>query len=155
MGTPRQSMFMVMDIGSSLFWVRCARDCNNGKCEYFQRYADGSGSVGELAKETVSFKNQTHFHEMKNVVFGCGEIESPKRFRDRFGGILGLGPRFEFSMMKGSMFTYCLGDLKDDAHNSHYIILMDDVRSMNERSFNDFEKSLIDHQWCILYYHFD
>ncbi|CAI9113621.1 OLC1v1014256C1 [Oldenlandia corymbosa var. corymbosa] len=79
--------------------------CSGGTCLYQVSYGDGSYTVGQLVKETVSFGNS---RSIGNVPIGCGH-DNEGLFVGA-AGIIGLAraPLSLPAQIKATSFSYCL-----------------------------------------------
>ncbi|CAL1412990.1 unnamed protein product [Linum trigynum] len=111
-------------------------------CVYDQSYQEGPRVSGFLATEEVVFQNSTLGMTLPvdGVVFGC-TFQFLSNFGPRFAGILGLGPRPESLVRKiGPVFSYCLGNVRDENYRHHHLVLNDEVDT--SRSITISEASL-------------
>lgn len=88
--------------------------CRAGKCLYQVSYGDGSFTVGDFVKETVSFGSSG---AVNDVALGCGH-DNEGLFVGS-AGLLGLGggPLSLTNQIKASSFSYCLVD-RDSSESS-------------------------------------
>lgn len=82
---------------------------NNKTCNYFMSYGDGSYSIGEMGKETLTLGNIS----IKEFAFGCGRDN--KGVFGGTSGLIGLG-RSDLSLVSqtttfGGVFSYCLPEI--------------------------------------------
>ncbi|CAN0902608.1 Probable aspartic protease At2g35615 [Linum grandiflorum] len=128
---------------STLRYLRCdSETCTNYPskicdisgtfCGYRQSYADGSLSRGWLATEQFGFPNSSFL--LKDVVFGCSSVYTDReRFDDRFSGVFALGAGVIF-VVKDKVFSYCLGDVNHKDYKFHYLVLMDELDNVIDKS---------------------
>ncbi|XP_020554902.1 aspartic proteinase nepenthesin-1-like, partial [Sesamum indicum] len=103
------STFLKVDCSSNLCTESSIAICNQGNCEYFYGYADGSYTYGFLATETFTFEDVP----VPNIVFGCG-FENSGNFNGSAGIVgLGRGALSLVTQLQEPKFSYCLPALGD------------------------------------------
>ncbi|KAL6146769.1 hypothetical protein ACLB2K_057446 [Fragaria x ananassa] len=98
---------------SSLAGVCKKEPCTN--CVYMYSYADGTYTVGNLGRETISLKSTTgNIVILKDIIFGCGTTNNDTFSTGNEMGVIGLG-RGPLSFVSqiapyvgGRRFSHCL-----------------------------------------------
>ncbi|XP_072955770.1 aspartic proteinase nepenthesin-2-like [Typha angustifolia] len=103
-GTPAQSISVLVDTGSDLIWTQCNPDCT-----YLYSYVGGTSTEGYLATETFILGSDA----VPGMAFGCGIVNSDAP--DNSSGILGLsrGDLSLVSQLGVGRFSYCLTSYGD------------------------------------------
>ncbi|KAL9261082.1 Aspartic proteinase nepenthesin-2-like protein [Drosera capensis] len=99
--------------------------CSDDICNYSYGYGDGSGSIGILAKETITFgtSKKGRCTRVKNVTFGCAD-DWPGFKGDINGeGLIGLGrgTLSLISQLQEPQFSYCLTPLLESETSSLFL----------------------------------
>ncbi|PIA33674.1 hypothetical protein AQUCO_04000024v1 [Aquilegia coerulea] len=89
--------------------------CLGGKCMYHSRYADGSGTRGNLATETLTMQSSSSSKgsvKLPKIVFGCGHRNNGS-FNGIGSGLVGFGGGpgsfvTQLSSKIDSKFSHCL-----------------------------------------------
>ncbi|KAA8522703.1 hypothetical protein F0562_009135 [Nyssa sinensis] len=100
--------------------------CNpEGLCLYLVKYEDGTGSIGNLATEKLTFMTSDDgITNVPNMVFGCGHNNVGKLGQP--SGILGLNShKTSLISQLGSRFSYCIGNIFDPHYNYNQLIIGD------------------------------
>ncbi|KAL0449859.1 UNVERIFIED_CONTAM: Aspartic proteinase nepenthesin-1 [Sesamum latifolium] len=98
------STFSKVDCSSKLCTESGVAICNQGNCDYFYAYADGSYTYGLLASETFTFEDVP----VPDIVFGCG-FDNALNFNGSAGiAGLGRGTLSLVSQLQEPKFSYCL-----------------------------------------------
>ncbi|XP_031474633.1 protein ASPARTIC PROTEASE IN GUARD CELL 1-like [Nymphaea colorata] len=86
--------------------------CRDGVCQYQVNYGDGSYTVGNLARDTLTFGPGLY---ARGITLGCGH-DNYGLFRGAAGLFgLGRGPLSFPSQLSASLFSYCLVDRDSDS----------------------------------------
>ncbi|CAN6445996.1 unnamed protein product [Victoria cruziana] len=86
--------------------------CRDGICQYQVNYGDGSYTVGNLARDTLTFGPGLH---ARGITLGCGH-DNYGLFRGAAGLFgLGRGPLSFPTQVSASLFSYCLVDRDSDS----------------------------------------
>ncbi|KAM7267218.1 hypothetical protein ACFE04_009384 [Oxalis oulophora] len=105
---------------------RCGVD---NQCLYRQLYVSGAPSSGVIATEQLTFQTSDDGPvTMPNVIFGCGH-ENGDFNDDRTTGVFGLGSgKTSVTTMVGSKFSYCIGNIYDQAYAHNKLILGENTK---------------------------
>ncbi|KAI3985354.1 hypothetical protein MKX01_033668 [Papaver californicum] len=105
--------------------VSNAIPCDGNACKYSISYADGSISIGNFARETLTFQSTSGANSaisVTNMAFGCGH-NNTGLFSSLGAGLVGLdaGP-FSLVSQLGSIidnkFSYCLVNVNENTPRS-------------------------------------
>ncbi|KAJ0989862.1 hypothetical protein J5N97_008218 [Dioscorea zingiberensis] len=105
------------DSCSAISTGSCGKDSS---CQYQYSYGDQSYTIGNLAKETLTFSSNTNQDSsVPNLIFGCSH-DSNGTFDKHGGGLVGLGGgSLSLVSQLGSMidgkFSYCLVPYNENA----------------------------------------
>ncbi|WOK96013.1 hypothetical protein Cni_G04720 [Canna indica] len=90
----------------------CVKTARKRRCLYQSTYGDGSYSIGEFVKETITFGSSVR---VSGVAIGCG-FDNGGNLKGA-AGLLGLGggPLSFISQIAARSFSYCLVDRDSDA----------------------------------------
>ncbi|KAF5204700.1 Aspartic proteinase cdr1, partial [Thalictrum thalictroides] len=121
-GTPPVVFLGIIDSGSDIIWTQCepCEYCFNQTIPIFNpnessTYADGSGTTGNLATETLTMQSSSSRKgsvKLPKIVFGCGHWNNGT-FNGNGSGLVGFGGGpGSFVTQLGSKiegkFSYCL-----------------------------------------------
>ncbi|KAK3038003.1 hypothetical protein RJ639_029954 [Escallonia herrerae] len=95
----------------------------NSTCIYSLGYRDNANSTGCLASETFNFMTfDEDTQDVPDLVFGCGNHNFDNV--EQSNGVLGLGADiYSLVPQLGSMFSYCIGSIKDPFYAHNKLIL--------------------------------
>ncbi|XP_059460163.1 protein ASPARTIC PROTEASE IN GUARD CELL 2-like [Corylus avellana] len=135
MGSPPNSLYLVLDLSISALWVQCTQqqvqpspsfaeilpcglvncerfpntDCHKGECRYKLKSSDKAYTQGKVGLDTITIGDVV----IQNVAVACGLKKNS--FFTAVPGIMGLGRGMSFLDqiygLSGGVFSYCLPSL--------------------------------------------